>query len=71
MIFLEIYPLTKVFDQYTQVCQICMVELYTIVILSKGKKTSPNLDMLAEIYGLQTIKVICGYYCTWLVLGSS
>ena len=34
-------------------------------------KTSPDLDMLGKLYGLQTRKVTGGYICTWCTVGSS
>ena len=34
-------------------------------------ETSPDLDMLDEIYELQIGKVTRGYNCTWYILGSS
>ena len=46
------------------------MESCTTVILSLGKKTSPNLDILVEIYGLQTRKVTRGYMDThWVAHG--
>ena len=66
--FLEFYPLTEVFDLYPQ----NLPNLSGAHVWSRPvAKTSRNLDMLAEIYGLQIRKVTCGDNCTWYTLGSS
>ena len=73
MIVLEIYTLIEVFDLYTQSLPNLssgVMHNHDIVLWEK-KKTSPNLDMLAEIYDLQTRQVTCGYICTWHTLSSS
>jgi hypothetical protein len=63
-IFLQFYPLTKVFDLYPQSLPDLSGGVMHICDLVMKEKTSPNLDMQAEIYGLQTRKVTCGYNCT-------
>ena len=54
MTFLEI----EVSDLYTQFAKLSSAQLWSCPV---GKKTLPNLDVLAKIYGLQTRKVTCGY----------
>jgi len=67
--FSEIFSLwLRTFDLYTQSSS--NTQLWYCPMGGKNK-TSFNLDTIAEIYGLQTRKVVCGYIYTLHTLGSS